>query len=436
MPVASMFPAMRTAEESGTPTQQWMRPVLVAAVLAAQTAVIALAWWAGVSNFVAEVEVDSTKRITLATEGTAAGVATAIARSDIDSLKPGTQGWERAQMIIEQLELPGGARASIVDTDGRLVCHPRLRSTGRGRKLSPPSASIVGTAPLPQLDATVVVTALPSQSTNAQQAAADWVSLRIALFGVVLLSLTGVGVLSLISLHGARLETANRALAARMTEQSRAVLRTRTGMIYGLAKLADYRDSDTGHHLDRICTFATMLAEQLRGEFEEIDGDFIENLRIGASLHDIGKVGIPDSVLLKPGPLTDAERAVIERHTVIGAETLESIRRRTGSDPLLAMSIDIALRHHERWDGMGYPDGVAADEIPLSARLVAVADVYDAITSERVYKPAMSHARACEIIVAGRGTHFDPRVVDAFSRVADEFDQARISLRPSERLAA
>ena len=285
-----------------------------------------------------------------------------------------------------------------------------------------------------------LVTAPSSASPGAQQAAAEWVSLRIALFGVVLLSLTGVGVLALISLNSARLESTNRALAHKMTEQSETVLRTRTGMIYGLAKLADYRDSDTGHHLDRICTFATMLATRLRDQHDdlanEIDDEFIANLRIAASLHDIGKVGVPDAILLKPGALTLAERAVMERHTIIGASTLESIRKRTGDDALLDMSIDIALRHHERWDGTGYPDGVADDDIPLTARLVAVADVYDALTSERVYKPAMPHERARAIILEGRGAHFDPMIVDAFETLECEFNEARVSLRPAIRRAA
>ncbi|MEL7484658.1 MAG: HD domain-containing phosphohydrolase, partial [Planctomycetota bacterium] len=425
--------------ERGSATNRWMRPVLIGAVLAAQSAVVALAWWAGVHNFISEVETDSAQRIAHATEGTAAGLAVALSRAGVDSLEAGSPGWERAQSIIERLDLPGGARASVVDEDGAIVCHPRLRASGRGRKLSPPSASIVGTAPLPRLNATVIVTAPSSASPGAQRAAAEWVSLRIALFGVVLLSLTGVGVLALISLHSSRLESMNRALAAQMTEQSEAVLRTRTGMIHGLAKLADYRDSDTGHHLDRICTFATMLAERMREQKPEhsdtIDNSFISDLRIAASLHDIGKVGVPDRVLLKPGKLTPEERVIMERHTIIGASTLEGIRRRTGDDPLLSMSIDIALRHHERWDGTGYPDRIAGTSIPLAARIVAVADVYDALTSERVYKPAMSHGRAIEIIRESSGTHFDPDVVAAFESLADEFDRSREAQRPVIRKA-
>ncbi len=431
---------MRDEPQKQPASRPWLRPVLIGAVLAAQSTVIAIAWWAGVHEFVSEVELTSAERVTLATEGTAAGVAVALSRAGVDSLEPGSPGWERAQSIIEQLHLPGGARASIINADGAVVCHPRLRSTGRGRRLSPPTASVVGTAPLPRLDATVVVTAPSGTASGDGVATAEWVSIRIALFGVVLLSLTGVGVLVLISHHGGRLESANRELAERMTEQSAAVLRTRTGMIYGLAKLADYRDSDTGHHLDRMCTFATMLAEQLRRSdpegHPEITDEFVTNLRVAASLHDIGKVGVPDSVLLKPGRLTTDERAMIERHTLIGASTLQSIRQRTGGDPLLNMSIEIALMHHERWDGTGYPGGISGEEIPLSARLVAVADVYDALTSERVYKDAVPHATARQIIRAGRGSHFDPAVVDAFDRVEAEFDAARVSLRPAARRAA
>ncbi|MEL6497043.1 MAG: HD domain-containing phosphohydrolase [Planctomycetota bacterium] len=430
---------MRLQEQTYA-TRRWLRPVLIGGVLAAQSAVIGLAWWAGVHRFASDVELSSAEQVTLATEGTAAGVAVALSRAGVTTLREGSEGWSRAQSIIEQLDLPGNARASIIDADGTVVCHPRLRSTGEGRKLLTPSASIVGTAPLPRLGATVVVTAPSSATSLARADAADRAALRVALFGVLLLSLTGVGVLALVSHHGARLESANRALARRMTEHSEAVLRTRTGMIYGLAKLADYRDSDTGHHLDRICTFATMLARVLRetrpSEYPELTDEFITNLRVAASLHDIGKVGVPDRVLLKPGALTADERAMIERHTVIGASTLEGIRRRTGADPLLNMSIDIALMHHERWDGRGYPTCIGGAEIPLAARLVAVADVYDALTSARVYKRALSHDRACGIIIEGRGTQFDPAVVDAFDAIHEEFDETRTLMQPIAREAA
>jgi HD-GYP domain-containing protein (c-di-GMP phosphodiesterase class II) len=147
-------------------------------------------------------------------------------------------------------------------------------------------------------------------------------------------------------------------------------------------------------------------------------------------MHDIGKVGIPDSILLKPGGLSDQERRQMQTHTLIGSDTLIAIRRRVGDDDLINMGVQVALEHHERWDGTGYPYGLKAEEIALSARIVALADMYDALTSQRVYKAAMSHEEACRIIRDARGSHFDPRIVDAFDRVADTFSRARIELAP------
>ena len=138
-------------------------------------------------------------------------------------------------------------------------------------------------------------------------------------------------------------------------------------------------------------------------------------------LHDIGKVGVPDSVLLKPGPLTPDEFEVMKQHTIIGSMTLDAACQTYPDARFLAMARDIARSHHERYDGDGYPDGLAGESIPLCGRIVALADVYDALTTKRIYKPAFSHERAREIIVAGRGSHFDPAIVDAFIENEDRF---------------
>jgi putative two-component system response regulator len=201
-------------------------------------------------------------------------------------------------------------------------------------------------------------------------------------------------------------------------------LRARNTLIFGLAKLAESRDTDTGEHLERIAAYCRVLAEQLRGRVPTLTDDWIHSLQLGSSLHDIGKVGIPDQVLLKPGKLTPEERLVIERHPAIGAEALAAILERDRGDELLQMARNIAASHHERWDGKGYPAGLGGEAIPLEARIVSVADVYDALTSQRVYKPAMPHAEALKIIVAGRGTQFDPQVVDALVECEVVFQQA------------
>lgn len=207
-------------------------------------------------------------------------------------------------------------------------------------------------------------------------------------------------------------------------------LRARNALIFGLAELADYRDNDTGEHLERISTYVGLLAERLRDTgFDQIDDAWIESLCLASSLHDIGKVGIPDAVLLKPGRLDEEERRVIEQHTLLGADTLIAIRREYGADPLIDLSCQIALYHHERWDGTGYPYGLSGESIPLPARIVSVADVYDALTSQRVYKPAMPHEKAARLIREGAGTQFDPAVVAAFEAVADEFERRATASR-------
>jgi HD-GYP domain-containing protein (c-di-GMP phosphodiesterase class II) len=205
----------------------------------------------------------------------------------------------------------------------------------------------------------------------------------------------------------------------------------RNALIFGLAKLAESRDPETGAHLERICAFSFALAKglQRRGGHDEVTDEWVGELRLAAALHDIGKVGIADSALLKPGPLTEAEREEIERHPQIAADTLLAIYQQMGEDTLIALSVQVALYHHEKWDGSGYPFKFKGEDIPLSARIVAVADVYDALTSKRVYKQAMSHETACEIINRDAGSHFDPAVVNAFNDVSEAFRRIKQSIQ-------
>lgn len=221
------------------------------------------------------------------------------------------------------------------------------------------------------------------------------------------------------------LEEANEELAREVSKQVSSGLSKRNALIFGLAKLADYRDTDTGAHLERIGLYARVLADSMRPIHDEIDARWIDRLVLASSLHDIGKVGIPDSILLKPGILTPEERATMEKHTLIGADTLLAIRAKLGPDEFIDMGVEVALQHHEKWDGSGYPFGLKGDEISLPARIVALADFYDAITSKRVYKDAMSHEQACNLIRSQRGVHFDPDVVDAFFENTSEFNAIR-----------
>lgn len=217
-----------------------------------------------------------------------------------------------------------------------------------------------------------------------------------------------------------------------VAERKAESVNARNTLIFALAKLAESRDTDTGQHLERIAAYSRVLAEQLRATMPELTDEWILNLQLASSLHDIGKVGIPDAVLLKPGKLTPEERLEIERHPGIGAEALRAILARQPDDELLRMAKNIAECHHERWDGNGYPAKVRGPEIPLEARIVSVADVYDALTSKRVYKPAMAHGEAVRLIVNGKGTQFDPLVVDALEKCEIVFQMAGSQFHDAE----
>lgn len=205
----------------------------------------------------------------------------------------------------------------------------------------------------------------------------------------------------------ARLNSGRRLLALETAEMT----------IFALARLAESRDPDTGAHLERVRSYCRLIASHLKrsgAAGDEVDDEFVRLIFQTSPLHDIGKVAIPDSVLLKAGPLTREEFEIMKMHTVYGAQTLDAAIERYPSAPFLHMARDIALRHHEKFDGSGYPGGLAGADIPLCARIVAVADVYDALTSRRVYKDACTHEQSRRIILEGRGTHFDPVLVDTF----------------------
>ena len=199
---------------------------------------------------------------------------------------------------------------------------------------------------------------------------------------------------------------------------------TRDVAIVSIAALAESRDNETGEHILRTQEYVKALAFQLAKHAKHSDLltlDYIDLLHKSAPLHDVGKVGIPDSVLLKPGKLTDEEFEVMKGHVQIGADALSIAEKRMGESSFLTLAREIALTHHEKWNGSGYPNALKKEEIPLSGRLMALADVYDALTTKRVYKPAFSHEEAKLIILQDKGKHFDPEVVDAFLAIEEEF---------------
>jgi putative two-component system response regulator len=194
-------------------------------------------------------------------------------------------------------------------------------------------------------------------------------------------------------------------------------LESREVTIFSLAQLAESRDQETGAHIDRLREYSRVLAEHLARQekySEVVDGDFVELLYMTSTLHDIGKVSVPDEILLKAGPLTESEFNIIKQHPLAGSMTLQSAIYAYPEAKYLYMARDIARSHHERFDGTGYPDGLAGEAIPLCGRIVALADVYDALTTKHVYKPALSHAKAHQIICGGIGSQFDPDVGQAY----------------------
>jgi putative two-component system response regulator len=192
---------------------------------------------------------------------------------------------------------------------------------------------------------------------------------------------------------------------------------TRDVTIFALAKLAESRDPETGAHLERVRSYSQILAQYLTTHppaSGPLEPDYAHLIYLTSPLHDIGKVAIPDHVLLKPGRLSDREFEIMKTHTSLGAMTLGAALKEHPEASFLRMALDIALTHHERWDGTGYPEGLRGPAIPLCGRVVALADVYDALTSKRVYKDAFSHDIAKALILKDEGTHFDPAVIQAF----------------------
>lgn len=227
-------------------------------------------------------------------------------------------------------------------------------------------------------------------------------------------------------------------LAVRIRTAERILsLETRDVTIFALAKLAESRDPETGSHLDRVRNYCRSLTQQLVRAGQsgaEANAGFVRMMYLTSPLHDIGKIGIPDCVLLKPGRLSDREFEIMKEHASLGADTLAAALEEYPGATFLQMARDIAATHHERYDGTGYPRGLAGTNIPLCGRIMALADVYDALTSKRVYKNAYSHEVAKAIILEESGTHFDPQVILAFRDCEEEF--VRIRSQFAEKTAA
>jgi putative two-component system response regulator len=215
-----------------------------------------------------------------------------------------------------------------------------------------------------------------------------------------------------------------------VAERTRRLALVQAVTIEGLATLAEYRDPETGGHIKRTQNYVKALAKNLKEHprfRDELNDEIIELLYMSAPLHDLGKVGVPDHILLKAGKLTDDEFGVMKKHTNYGHDALWVTEQKLGEDSFLRHAREIAYTHQEKWDGSGYPSGLKGDEIPISGRLMALADVYDALISKRIYKPPFPHEKAVEIIVEGKGKHFDPDIVDAFIELENTFRNIALS---------
>ncbi|OGP75016.1 MAG: hypothetical protein A2V86_05545 [Deltaproteobacteria bacterium RBG_16_49_23] len=216
----------------------------------------------------------------------------------------------------------------------------------------------------------------------------------------------------------------------RVKERTREIAMVQEATIESMSSLTETRDPDTGEHIKRTQNYIRLLAEYLKDHPEFgafLDDETIDLLWKSAPLHDIGKVGVADRILLKPGKLTDQEFEEMKQHTVYGRDTILAAERKLGKISFLRVAREIAYTHHERWDGSGYPEGLRGEEIPVPGRLMALVDTYDAITSKRIYKSQLPHEKAVEIIIEARGTQFDPAVVDAFVEVKNDFRQIALT---------
>ncbi|MFO0911718.1 MAG: HD domain-containing protein [Pirellulales bacterium] len=394
---------------------------------------------------------------------TTAGIlAQLISSMNLDSIEFGGPGWHRLQSLVETTRIPNGGFVTVVSREsGQLLSHPDLRRnesllrTRPGQVLfrvegkegilvdlvrryqtSEPVLSgyidqtdgvyLAAATTVDNLDAVVIV----QQSIEPMRAGlSDWLSMIEERGGWLIGSMAFLTMLvSSLVLWGfsSQLPRIQDDAVAGVEKKNRRLIESREAVIFALAKMAEARDSDTGDHLDRVRFFTDVLARQLQGTNPDITQPFIDDLSLAAALHDIGKAGIPDAILLKPGRLTEEERRVVQKHSLIGGACLAGVLQRSGQDHLLQLALDIATYHHERWDGAGYPTRRSGEDIPLAARIVALADVYDALTSQRPYKPAMTHEQAKEIILAESGKHFDPQVVEAFLEQEAAFEQIRL----------
>ncbi len=441
------------------PGQITRRTLLVSALLLGQLVCLlaALLWFgAWLERGLSWVVRD---RVLSASHQMAVQIVHMIELMDIKDATPGSPGWERMQKLVEDTKLPTGGYLCVVSSpDGRMLCHPELQANpelkdrtlddilkgarvpdiqgvsggGGGAQWTrlADGSYVQNISAIPGLNARMLVHQPQEPLRLAVLAFIERVRAIGTIVVVAVVVISALVTLVIVRRYESRLTEINRGLEAQVAHRSAALLRSRDAVIFGLAKLAESRDGETGEHLERISKYTEILARQVAlSQTPGGDEPWVQTLASTAVLHDIGKVGVPDAVLRKPSALTNEEREIIEKHPFIGGDTLMEIKRRWGDDPFLATASQVCFGHHERWDGTGYPFGLKGENIPMAARIVSLADVYDALTSERAYKDAMSHDEACKMISDASGTQFDPAVVQAFIQVQSQFKDIAKQIR-------
>lgn len=350
---------------------------------------------------------------------------------DLSDLVEGSDDRNRLQQLIDRMGRPYGAALVVIrPEDGRVLAQPREMGLSSLRKeaLAGGNGSDgkrgdmpIAVRPLDAIGLTLVALPHRGDVANLVKQFTTYVRWIVIALLVVIVSVSTMLTTFIVYRYENRLAGINTNLEALVAKRSGELLKSRNAVIFGLAMLAESRDGQTGLHLERIRDYVRLLGEQLRNTHPEVDDEYIDIIEETSALHDIGKVGVPDSVLLNPEELSDAERDIMKKHPYIGFDTMMEVRRRWGDDQFLVTACQVCIAHHERWDGKGYPFGLKGENIPLAARIVALADVYDALTTERVYKDALPHDHAREYIVNESGSHFDPAIVEAFLNCEHKF---------------
>ena len=448
------------------------RCFLLALLVSAQAACLffGVAWAVGWLWESYEVVVQ--EYVTSEGQAEAHNLALEIKELGIHQAEPGTDDWQKLQELCEATAIPHDGTLCIMRRDnGALLCHPHLKadpgllrlfpgrsllinaqSSGPILKLVQDSESqriplVSGQVDLdgevnnftgysiPDINVIVGVYQLDAAIQSFIAATIRPVMQIGYVLAAFVVGATAMITVFLLNRYEAGLAEANARLESQVSQRTQSLVRTRNAVTFGLARLAEFRDIDTGKHLERIRSYVSILATEMARTNSLIEPSFVADLSAASSLHDIGKVGIPDAILLKPASLGPLERKAIELHTELGRECLAAIREKLGDDDFLEVAEQIADTHHEHWDGSGYPRGLQGKEIPLAGRIVALADVYDALTSNRPYKQAVAHEAAREWIVTRYAQQFDPDVVEAFIEREADFRRIALTTRESQPAA-